>query len=244
MSVDQQVVAIISLLRAMRSERQIPAAEQMTLKGADLRAVHLVGSILLGMAVTFALIAESLGAGHAITRALYLGYAGAFVCLCLGSVVFLAARKVMALRAEDALADENLRSRLDYERGCAEQLLDLRPTDADLERAALELEAQAERYAGHTGARNEFFRNYRDLALALLLIVGITPETAGGELGRLVLAIKWLGAALLVGAFWMGVARSARVSKFKFWLSIIALARFQMRQAAAGSEQTPSEGGL
>jgi hypothetical protein len=144
-------------------------------------------------------------------------------------------RQISRWREEDPLTPRNLHSHLAFERDCAQQLTNLEPTDEGLERTTLGLQAQTERYASYTGARNEFFRSYKELLLAGLLIFGITPETASGELINFILTIKWLGALLLLSSFWAGVFSSAKVSRYKFWLSVIALARYQMRLDAANS---------
>lgn len=214
----------------MRMEKRLPSAEQAALRGADYRAAQLVGTILLALLVTSAMLVTLFSRRYPITtESLQSGINVAIICLFLGSAVYAIARQIKRRRAEDPLEPQNLRSRMAYERDCVQQITVLEPTDEGLERAALELQAQTERYAGYTGPRNEFFRGYRELLLAGLLIFGVTPENASGELANFILTIKWMGAALLIASFWAGVFSSAKVSKFKFWLSVITLARYQMR---------------
>lgn len=217
-------------------EKQLPFAEQAALRGADYRAAQLVGTILLALLVTSAMLVTLFSRRYPImTGSLQLGINVAVICLFLGSAVYAIVRQIKRRRAEDPLEPQNLRSRLAYERDCVQQITVLEPTDEGLERAALELQAQTERYAGYTGPRNEFFRGYRELLLAGLLIFGITPENASGELANFILTIKWLGAALLIASFWAGLFSSAKVSKVKFWLSVITLARYQLRPDATDS---------
>ena len=234
--VDEQAVEIIALVRTMAMEKQLPFREQITLRGADYRAVKLVGTLMLALVVTAVMLVALLGRRSPVTQSLLLGFNGAIVCLYLGSLLFYVIRQISRWREEDPLTPQNLRSRMTYERDCARQLTGLEPTDEGLERAALELQAQTERYTGYTGARNEFFRSYKELLLAGLLIFGITPETATGELINFILTIKWLGALMLISAFWAGMFSSAKASKYKFWLSVVALARYQMRLSALGLE--------
>ncbi|MFL6334980.1 MAG: hypothetical protein ACJ754_16835 [Pyrinomonadaceae bacterium] len=219
-------------------EKQLPFREQIVLRGADYRAVKLVGAIMLALVVTGVMLVALLGRRNPVTQSLLLGFNGAVVCLYLGSLLFYLVRQIGRWREEDPLTPRNLRSRLAYERDCARQLTGLEPADEGLERATLELQAQTERYAGYTGARNEFFRSYKELLLAGLLIFGITSETATGELITFILTIKWLGALFLLSSFWAGMFSSAKVSKYKFWLSVVALARYQMRLDAANSEES------
>lgn len=214
----------------------MPFRDQITLQGADYRAVKLVGTIMLALVVTGVMLVALLGRRDPVTQSLLLGFNGAIVCLYLGSLSYYLVRQISRWREEDPLTQLNLRSRMAYERDCAQQLTDLKPTDEGLERATLELQAQTERYASYTGARNEFFRSYKELLLAGLLIFGITPETATGELINFILTIKWLGALLLLSSFWAGVFSSAKVSRYKFWLSIVALARYKMRMTATDPE--------
>ena len=233
-------------VRTMRMEKQLPFAEQVALQGADYRATQLVGTILLALLVISALLVTLFSRKDPImTESLQLGINVAIICLFLGSAVYAIVRQISRRRAEDPLEPQNLRSRMAYERDCVRQLIVLEPTDEGLERAALELQAQTERYAGYTGPRNEFFRGYRELLLAGLLIFGITPENTSGELANFILTIKWLGAVLLIASFWVGVFTSVKVSKFKFWLSVVTLARYQMRLSAADPERvTDAEGQL
>lgn len=235
-TVDEQAVELLACVRNMPMEKQIPFVEQIALRGADYRAAHLVVSIMIALLVISAMLVTLWGRRDPImARSLILGIGVALICLFFGSVMYYIVRQVSRRRAEDPLEPQNLRSRLAYERDCAQQLIILKPTDEGLERATLELQAQTERYAGYTGSRNEFFRSYRELLLAGLLLFGVTPENADGELAILIQTIKWLGAALLLSAFWAGMFSSARVSKYKFWLSIVTLARYQIRLDAANT---------
>jgi hypothetical protein len=220
----------------MPMEKQIPFTEQIALRGADYRVTHLVVSIMIALLIISAMLIALWGRRDPImARSLILGTGGALICLFFGSAVYAIVRQISRRRAENPLEPQNLRSRLAYERECAQQLINLEPTDEGLERATLELQAQTERYAGYTSPRNEFFRSYRELLLAGLLLFGVTPENVSGELAVLVQTIKWLGAALLLSAFWAGIFSSAKVSKYNFWLSIVVLARYQMRLDATNS---------
>lgn len=216
----------------MPMEKQLTFTEQITLRGADYRVAKLVGTIMLALVVAIVMLVTLMGRSDPVTQSLLLGFNGALICLYLGSLAYYIVRQIRRRRVEDPLTPQNLHSRLEYERDCVQQLTKIEPTDAGLERAGLELQAQTERYAGYTGSRNEFFRSYKELLLAGLLIFGITPETAGGELTNLILTIKWLGALLLLSSFWAGMVSSAKVSKLKFWLSIVTLARYQERVGA------------
>lgn len=228
-------------MQTVRMERQVPFAAQVTLKEMDRRAVLLVGTLSVTIVVAGVMLTVLLGPKHPVARALNLGFAAAILCLICGSAVFYVIRQIRERHTNDLLSAENLRSRLEYEEDCVRKLLALAPTEQGLERTVLELEAQSARYAGHSGARNEFFRSYKDLLLAGFLFIGLTPENAAGGLSLFFVTIRWVGAALLVVSFWAGVARSARLSRYTFWLSVIALARFRTRLAAAGKgDETPS----
>jgi hypothetical protein len=208
---DQQVIKIITELNKLRVEQQISFTDQMILKGAQQRAVHLFLTIFLALLITGAMLVQLLGTRHWVTVALNLGFMVAGVVSGIGFMVFMLISTIIRKRIEDdPLSEAKLKDRLKYDSTCAMQIIKMvpKPTVSALERAALLLKGQIERYAGYTGARNEYFRSVKDLLLAGLLIIGLSPETATGEWMS---GIRWIGAATLILGIVLGQISKGRV---------------------------------
>jgi hypothetical protein len=231
---DHKVIDIIAQVKAMRVQPRVSAADQMVLRGSSYTAATLYITASIAFYVTGSMFVILLGKTYQIRINLIAGFGAA---LLISSVVFAVYKLISSIRhrkEKDPLSKVNLEARLKYENRCARQLIaDQKPNLIELERASLHLKGQVGRYAGYTGARNQYLRSFKDLLLAVFLVFGLLIETATNDW---VQPVKLVGAGALILGTVLEQYASAKLYKYQFCLSIIDLTHYLINvEAVEGS---------
>jgi hypothetical protein len=228
---DRKVIDIIAQVKSMRVQPRVSTADQMVLKGSSYKAATLFITAFVTFFVTGSMLVKLLGNTYPIRINLIAEFGVALLLSSIVFAVFQLTSSIKRRKEKDPLSTANLEARLKYENKCVHQLItDLNPNLLELERASLHFKGQAGRYAGYTGARNQYLRSFKDLLLAGFLIFGLSIETAPYDW---VQPIKAAGAGALILGVVLEQFASAKLYKYQFCLSVIDLAHHLIRVEGA-----------